>query len=150
MPKIVLPQELDRIHGLLAQHPDGVGIEALVQLLGKKVSRRTLQRRLAVLTEQGRVVSQGKGRALHYRCVPKIVEADASMHGSSSVRMVGEAYIPVSPEGAEIRSRVRQPRQHRQPVSYKFEFLEQYQPNRTAYLPESLGVEATVGVAFEL
>jgi len=33
---------------------------------------------------------------------------------------------------------VRQPRQQRKPVSYKNEFLEQYHPNQTAYLPESL------------
>ena len=33
---------------------------------------------------------------------------------------------------------MRQPRQLRSPVGYKLEFLEQYHPNQTAYLPQSL------------
>ncbi|OZA21845.1 MAG: cell filamentation protein Fic, partial [Hydrogenophilales bacterium 17-61-9] len=44
----------------------------------------------------------------------------------------------MSSEGEEIKAYVRQPRQQRKPVSYKNEFLEQYHPNQTTYLPESL------------
>jgi Fic family protein len=54
------------------------------------------------------------------------------------MRAVGEVYVPTSPEGAEIKAYVRQPRTLRPPVGYKLEFLEQYHPNHTAYLPPGL------------
>lgn len=46
--------------------------------------------------------------------------------------------MPLSPESVAIKVYVRQPRQNRQPVSYRLEFLEAYHPNQTFYLPESL------------
>ena len=49
-----------------------------------------------------------------------------------------EAYVPTSAEGADIKAYVRQPRHLRRPVGYRMEFLEQYHPNHTAYLPEGL------------
>jgi hypothetical protein len=50
----------------------------------------------------------------------------------------GEVYVPLSPEGEEIKAYVRQPRAMRAPVGYKLAFLEQYHPNHSAYLPPSL------------
>jgi len=50
----------------------------------------------------------------------------------------GEVYVPVSPEGEEIKAYVRQPRAMRPPVGYKLTFLEQYHPNHTTYLRPSL------------
>lgn len=47
-------------------------------------------------------------------------------------------YVPTSPEGAQIRAYVGQPRSLRRPVGYRLAFLEAYQPNHTAYLPEAL------------
>ncbi len=136
MPKVVTPQALDRIAEQITRHPDGIGMEALSQAL--EIPRRTLQRRLSVLTGQKRIFSEGEGRAIKYRLAPIIVGALASAQGASTVQAVGEAYVPVSPEGEEIKTYVRQPRQQRQPVGYKIGFLEQYHPNQTAYLPESL------------
>jgi fido (protein-threonine AMPylation protein) len=49
-----------------------------------------------------------------------------------------EAYVPLSPEGQEIKEYVRQPRQMRTPVGYNQGFLEAYYPNETAYLPTEL------------
>jgi Fic family protein len=49
-----------------------------------------------------------------------------------------ECYIPTSSAGKEIKAYVRQPRQNRQPVSYQVNFLGQYHPNQTYYLPSSL------------
>ena len=49
-----------------------------------------------------------------------------------------EIYVPVSPEGQEIKDYVRQATQLRKPVGYNPDFFETYQPNETAYLPENL------------
>ncbi len=137
MPKVVSVQELDQIVELLARHPDGIGVERLVQALGADIKRRTLQRRLAVLIEQERILPQGEGRAIKYRLAPSTGTANIIL-GPLSMQASGEAYVPTSPEGEEIKTYVRQARQQRKPVSYKNAFLEQYRPNQSAYLPESL------------
>jgi len=139
MPKVVSPQVLDRIAELIARHHDGIGVEALSQALD--IPRRTLQRRLSTLAGQKRIFTEGEGRAIKYRLAPNIIGAIVSGQGASTTQGVGEVYVPISPEGEEIKAYVRQPRQQRRPVSYRNEFLEQYRPNQTAYLPESLRVQ---------
>jgi Fic family protein len=137
MPKVVSSQELDSIADLIIQHPDGIGLEALAQILGADIKRRTLQRRLATLVEQKRILPKGEGRALKYRVAP-ITGTKNVVRELSTKQMNGDVYVPTSPEGEEIKAYVRQPRQQRKPVSYQNAFLEQYHPNQTAYLPESL------------
>jgi Fic family protein len=104
----------------LVNSPDGIGVEELLRLLGNKVSRRTLQRRLSALVETGRLISVGGGRSTLY-LLPKRGELE-------------EKYIRMSPSGAEVRRLVRRPQSERTPVSYKREFLDQYRPNESRYL----------------
>lgn len=137
MPKVVSTQELDRIIDLIAQYPNGIGLEGLIQEFGAQLPRRTLQRRLATLLAQQRVVSEGVGRATRYRIAPAVGTLGVVLE-SVAMHAVGEVYVPISSEGAEIKAYVRQPRQQRTPVSYKLDFLEQYRPNQTAYLPDDL------------
>ena len=63
-----------------------------------------------------------------------IVGAVGSAQASSAVQGIGEVYIPVSPDGEDIRVYVRQPIQGRKPVGYDRELLEAYRPNQTRYL----------------
>ena len=137
MPKIVSPQEFERIAELIAQYPDGIGMERLAQVLAKGMPRRTLQRRLASLLEQQRIVTEGEGRAIKYRIAASIGASSAAplqITGQGTL----ESYVPVSAEGSEIKTYIRQTRQQRKPVGYQIGFLEQYRPNQTAYLPETL------------
>jgi len=125
-------------------------MELLVQRLEASIPRRTLQRRLSSLIEQKRVRTEGEGRALKYRIAPLIsplispviapviVYAPATARSMPRVEAVIDGTIALSPEGEEIKAYIRQPRQQRRPVGYKVEFLEQYHPNQTAYLPQSL------------
>lgn len=135
MPKIVSPKEFEQIVDLIGQHPEGVGMETLLRLAGGGIPRRTLQRRLAFLLEQKRIQTDGDGRSIKYRPAP--ITGTVYLE-SATGQVAGEAYVLVSPEGEEIKTYVRQPRQQRSPVSYQIGFLEQYRPNQTAYLPESL------------
>ena len=126
MTPINLTKALDQLVGLIDLQSEAVGVDAIHALLGTSgndIPRRTLQRRLASLVKQGRIQAQGNGRAQRYLRFP--VEAS-------------ENYILTSPEALQIKIYVRQPRHLRQPVGYKLEFLEQYQPNHTAYLPPQL------------
>ena len=139
MPKIVPSDELDRIERLIAQYPGGIGVKDIAQRLDFEIKGRTLQRRLATLVAERRIISEGDGRALKYRVVKPgqgIVSVDVV--DDSSRQNVGEAYIPISPEGDEIKAFIRQPRTQRPPVSYQPDFLGQYYPNNTYYLPAGL------------
>ena len=138
MPKVTPQQELDRLVALVSRHHEGIGIDAISAALEGGLPRRTLQRRLALLVEQGRLQMQGEARSVRYFRAPRIIEATIRESVDAVDQATAETYVPTSPEGKEIKAYVRQPRQMRQPVGYKLEFLEQYHPNQTAYLPQGL------------
>src|SRR6267143_459100 len=94
----------------IGNEPNGVGIDELLRLMGRDVSRRTLQRRLSVLVEAGRLTTEGAGRSTRYR-LPKRGEVE-------------EDYVRLSPSGADVRRLVRTPLNERAPVSYRREFLD--------------------------
>ncbi len=123
--------------GLIARHPQGVGVEQLLNELGAGYSRRTLQRRLAQLLTQHRIATKGGGRALKYHIKPITAGANVTLE-DATLSATASVYVPTSPEGEEVRAYVSQPIQQRRPVSYRIEFLEQYRPNRTHYLPDAL------------
>jgi hypothetical protein len=137
MPKKILSEELQPVVDLIARHPDGVGIEGLLRLIGPGMPRRTLQRRLASLIAQKRVQTEGEGRALKYRLPESVGTSDAVLPNLEASG-TGETYVPLSAEGAAVKAYVRQPRQQRKPVGYQIGFLEPYHPNQTAYLPAAL------------
>jgi Fic family protein len=140
MPKLTPRDELERLVHLIGEHPDGIGVASLAQRLDDKLLRRTLQRRLALLVAQGRIQSVGAARAVRYVRPPLPVQKvlAAQEPARYNVPVGAELYVPVSPQGAEIKAHVRQPRALRTPVGYRLEFLEQYHPNHTAYLPLAL------------
>lgn len=140
MPKVTPQTELDRLVELISEHQDGLGIDAIAQRLDNTLLRRTLQRRLAMLVAQGRIEMLGEARSVRYVCPLPIVKGvlAAQEEAGDTMRAVGEVYVPTSPEGAEIKAYVRQPRTLRPPVGYRLEFLEQYHLNHTAYLPPGL------------
>jgi hypothetical protein len=64
MPSLTPSTELDQLAALIAAQPDGLGIDAIAKLQGNHLTRRTLQRRLALLTKQGRIQMLGEARAV--------------------------------------------------------------------------------------
>ena len=140
MASITPPTELDQLVALVAAQPDGLGIDAIAKLQGNRLTRRTLQRRLALLAKQGRIQMLGEARAVRYVRLAPVINGILVAHedGADTLQAFAEVYVPTSPEGEEIKALVRQPRAMRAPVSYRLAFLEQYHPNRTAYLPPGL------------
>jgi len=140
-------EELDIIESIVSEHPSGIGIAALErkleQGLGIKPHRRTLQRRLQKLVNAQRLTTKGESIALVYQSAE--AGTSAQVTGVAAPASVGaaeaELYVPLSPEGAAIRDKVRLPLMHRRPVGYQRDFLMAYEPGFTFYLPESLRVE---------
>ena len=131
-------QKPDQLVQLVAKYPAGINSESLLLALGGALQRRTLQRRLAQLVKQGLIRVQGQARAVRYFPAAQGIASASAAGAAVAFAEEAEAYVPVSSEGADIKAYVRQPRHLRRPVGYRMEFLEQYHPNHTAYLPESL------------
>lgn len=137
MARMTPTQERHQLLQLVAMHPGGIDSESLLQELGGTLQLRTLQRRLAGLVEQGLISVQGQARAVRYFPIEQGIASTADLPAVVRADDM-EAYVPLSAEGADIKTYVRQPRHLRRPVGYRMEFLEQYHPNHTTYLPESL------------
>ncbi|MGL4860986.1 MAG: Fic family protein [Enterobacteriaceae bacterium] len=107
----------------------------LAELLVKHpgIARRTAQRLISQLVESEQITAVGKGRARHYvvsRMVfpPHFAEEPGKF----------PAYIPLSADSRDIVAYLEQPLPARNPVGYQRDFLEEYQPNQTAYLPDPI------------
>lgn len=114
----------------LARFPEGTGIDELKLAYNSGISNRTLQRRLAVLSEQGTVQISGNARATIYKLVQKAPATEATVAAN-------EVPIPISEESANLRDRVIAPIQQREPVGYERQFLESYRPNVDSYLTQT-------------
>lgn len=139
MPKRIPEQELDAILAVVAAHPGAVPVRAIRERLPFELPPRMLQRRLALLVEQKRLVAQGQGKGRRYRAnvrMPAVITGEVSgQEDADRVAAHGEVYVPLSPQAQEIKQAVRAPIQHRQPVGYQRDFLDDYRPNETFYLP---------------
>lgn len=138
MPKVIRPEELDQLAGIIGRFPDGAELDEILAASDHQLSRRTLQRRLADLLAQGRITSARRQRSVKYRLAAIRGRLDATEAESDRAELRGEVYIPTSPESAEIKAYVRQPIQGRRPIGYDFDFLAAYRPNATWYLPGKL------------
>ena len=148
MPKQVAEAEFEAIVNAVRRLAGGGSVRRIGEALGETMPRRTLQRRLAALLAQGRLVREGRGPGALYRlpvaqsALPvQAAESEDRRHlqVSSRFRFDGELYlIPVSKEGAEVGRLVRAPIQRRPPVGYNRAFLDDYEPGVTWYLPAEI------------
>ena len=115
VPKKIPEQELEAILAIVADHPDGVQVRAIRDGLEFDLPPRMLQRRLALLVEQKRLVAEGRGKGRRYR-LPVISGEAHLVSGGAKLAARGEVYVQVSPEGAAIKQAVRESIQNRSPV----------------------------------
>jgi Fic family protein len=100
-----------------------------------EVSRRTVQRTLKALVESRAIKATGNGPNRRY--------FSNSAEESGTTRLAGSDAntISWSTDSSETIRYVSQPVTQRTPVGYQFEFLDEYQPNRTYYLPTPLRLQ---------
>ena len=97
------------------------------------IARRTAQRWISGLIEEGRISGLGAGRARRYLAVNT-----PAMLGSAGEQGGFPGYISLSADSRDILAYVDQPLEARKPVGYQQDFLDAYQPNATWYLSASL------------
>jgi len=133
MARKISQHELDAVFNAVINFPDGASLNEISSVLTIDLPGRTLQRRLALLVEQKRLVQKGRGAGSKYR-LPIIY---GEMHGqlpAITVNATAEIYVPISPEAGAIKQVVRAPIQSRKPVGYNRAFLNEYRPNETFYI----------------
>ena len=117
----------------LKTHPQGLTLAEWLRL-HPGIARRTAQRQIAQLIASGQVNATGAGRSRRYWHAEPLPASAPATH-----RFFGFTKgIPVSADSLDILAYVDQPLHARKPVGYQREFLDTYQPNASAYLPESL------------
>ncbi len=115
--------------------PEGASLEKIRMALQWPLSHtRTLQRRLASLVRENRLLVEGASRSRRYR-LPLTKEASFAVV-PMSVKDENELKIPLSTIAETIKEKVRQQQHLRLPVGYNREFLYQYRPNHTYYLSD--------------
>ena len=135
MPKRIPEQELDAILNVVAPHPEGVQVSAIREGLPYELPSRMLQRRLALLVEQGRLIAEGWAKGRRYRVPAPTADDRNLVAGNAIVRAHDGVHVPISPEAEALKQAIRAPIQGRQPVGYQRAFLDDYRPNVTYYLP---------------
>lgn len=134
MPKRISSEELEAICEVVAQYPDGLGVQAIREGLPFGLSPRTLQRRLARLEEDGRIGITGSGKGTRYFPVAAgVAQAKTAAPLTLSGATVDQNWL--SGEAMEIRRQVTRPFSQRVPVGYDPTFLSDYEPNVSFYLP---------------
>lgn len=126
---------LRRLLSSIEKAPQGL---SLAQLLTqhRKLPRRSAQRMIQHLLEEGKIAAQGEARARRYFSV----DALAAMN-TVDVEFAPDNFpedIAISPESQEILAYVNRPVQSRTPVGYQTDFLDSYVPNKTFYLSQQL------------
>ncbi|HOB93116.1 MAG TPA: Fic family protein [Aquabacterium sp.] len=142
------------ILSLLARHPAGLRIDALLAALRPAPTRRTLQRRLQALVQAQQLLAEGAGPARRYRRPSFLGEetpdpsrltgrppATAAPSGARSTTAAAPALqgdLPPDAPPEAIRAALRLPLSQRRPVGWQIGFLEAYTPNVTPYLGADL------------
>jgi len=138
-----IDRQLDLLQELIEQHPKGIArpeiAEAYRAVAGPPLDARTLQRRLKLLVQRGRVRAEGETRARRY--FPS-AEGGAPQSGTTeAVGASGEDVftgIALSEAAIEALARIRRPINARSPVGYDEAFLRGYEPGRSWYLAEDI------------
>jgi Fic family protein len=138
MPKRIPKTELDAVFQAVALFPDGASVDEVSSVPEISLPRRTLQRRLALLVKQKRLIIEGQGRGSRYRLYQERPEVRSIDDLQTVEESQDESYIAVSSEGMDIKQAVRNPIQKRHPVGYNRAFLDDYRPNESFYLSSEI------------
>lgn len=122
----------DTILQNILQFPDGASSEEIRKALDWPADqKRTLQRRLATLVKENRLLCEGWSRSRRYR-LPPLKKEEVTQYDKEGK----QSGFPLSAAAEQIREQILQPIPMRLPVGYNREFLYQYRPNTTYYLSD--------------
>ncbi len=121
--------QYDKLIQTISGFPLGASLEEISHAEGIDLPKRTLQRHLACLVEEGLLITEGKTRGRRYK-LPVAEPID-----QEDLTDIG---IPLSKVALSIQKLVTKSLQARCPVGYKRGLLEKYHPNKTYYLSKQI------------
>lgn len=130
-----LKKEIENLAEIVRQHPDGISTEELLHLMNEVTPKRTVQYRLSILIKSGILRIERAGRNSKYY-FNQVAENKQTLKSTEAAEITFT--IPLSLEGEEVRKRISVPIQLRPHVSYRREFLDAYEPNKTFYLSQPI------------
>jgi len=128
-------KEFEKLVEIVKQHPEGISVDGLLQLTNNVTPKRTIQYRLSSLVKYGVLRVEGSSRNTKYYFNQGVENKQRLTSIEASETTFA---IPLSFEGARLREHILAPIQLRQHVSYRREFLDSYEPNKTFYLSQSI------------
>ncbi len=139
MPPSLPSTQLDALVSFLSRQPSGAAVDAIHQSLKPLPPRRSVQRWLALLVAQGRIVPVGEGRGRRYLVAAMPLPAAPAAERWAVAELPAEYdRIRLSPAARQTQKIVLLPLNRRKPVGYVFSFLDGYRPNVSAYLSPAL------------
>jgi hypothetical protein len=142
MRRPVTDKQLDPVFRAVQRHPAGASLDEVLAAVGSLVPRRTLQRWLALLVAQRRIIAEGATRSRRYRAVESApaVRSAGGERPAEATTIAGKELDPLglSVAAKEIRRLVTRPLTRRKPVGYDITFLDGYRLNISAYLSPAL------------
>lgn len=140
MPKEIPDREWNAILDAITENRDGIGVAEIRDTVPFSLPPRTLQRRLKTLEENGRIRATGSGKGKRYFPKKSISFLPNEPKEPPIVKEPSPRYnvISLSAAALEVQEIVSLPLAARTPVSYNSDFLGDYIPNRTAYLPKEI------------
>lgn len=140
MPQAVPSAQLEAIVNVVRREPAGLAVDTIHQSLKPLPPRRSVQRWLALLVGQGRLVPIGAGRGRRYRVAAPAAPGTYEAAPAFVAEPPPAEFDPIrlSRAAQQTKKLVGRPFIQRRPVGYDFAFLDGYRPNESAYLPAAL------------
>lgn len=137
MPRNIPAHELEAVLSEIERHlENGMSVSEIMAAPGIVLAKRTLQRRLDQLIREGRLQPRGEGRGRRYFATQSFVPTRVAEKREVPLYVTGDGWL--SQAALDLKAAVNRPQSQRMPVGYQTEFLDSYEPNVTAYLPEKL------------
>ena len=137
MPKQLDQKEVDAILHCIASFPEGALLNEISSAMTVKLPLRTLMRRLKSLIGKGEIIVKGKSRARKYLLNP-VNREPSDKPDLKEIEIEKDQLIPLTSESIAIQEQIRLPIQKRSYVNYNRQFLDDYVPNCTKYLTDSI------------
>jgi Fic family protein len=124
-------KQMDEITTLLESNPEGLSRGKIAENLIFSINIKTLQRRLASLVDEGRVLKEGEKKATKYYPAKTPIETYKGQKRD-------KAHEIFSLKSQDALKFLETPLHAREKMTYKREFLDNYVPNETTYVPKDM------------
>ena len=138
--KTEIKRQMDEIIAILGRNPEGLARGQISGKLNFTINYKTLQRRLTALVEQSRITKEGEKKATRYFPAHVILETTKGHIRDNLERTKGylrdnnvKIFSLASRKTLEF---LKIPLHSREKVSYNRDFLDNYVPNQTVYVPK--------------